>query len=107
MRSCEAVRRGTSFVAALIVALVTTTSGQDSAPSTALTLVSRDARRTIPTSVQNGREVVALDDLATLFQLSVKEDALAFELTPAAPKDPKPRKPKKAARAKAKPAAEE
>jgi len=48
---------------------VTTTSGQDSAPSTALTLVSRDARRTIPTSVQNGREVVALDDLATLWGL--------------------------------------
>ena len=43
------------------LALVTTTSGQDSAPSTPLTLVSRDARRTIPTSVQNGREVVALD----------------------------------------------
>jgi N-acetylmuramoyl-L-alanine amidase len=81
MRSCEAVRRGTSFVAALIVALVTTTSGQDSAPSTALTLVSRDARRTIPTSVQNGREVVALDDLAMLFQLSVKEDALAGGVT--------------------------
>jgi N-acetylmuramoyl-L-alanine amidase len=74
------VRRRTSFVAALILALVTTTSGQDSA-STPLTLVSRDARRTIPTSVQNGREVVALDDLATLFQLSVKEDALAGGVT--------------------------
>ncbi len=35
----------------------------------------------IPTSVQNGREVVALDDLATLFQLSVKEDALAGGVT--------------------------
>src|SRR6188768_1863655 len=39
--------------------------------------------------------------------VSVKDDGLAFELTPAAPKDAKPRKPKKAARAKAKPAAEE
>ncbi len=39
--------------------------------------------------------------------VSVKDEALAFELTPAAPKDAKPRKPKKAARAKAKPAAGE
>src|SRR6478736_445378 len=39
--------------------------------------------------------------------VSVKEDALAFELTPAAPKDARPGKPKKAAKAKAKPAAEE
>jgi len=81
MRSCEAVRRRTSFVAALILALVTTTSGQDSAPASPLTLVSRDARRTIPTAIQNGREVVALDDLANLFQLSVKEDALAGGVT--------------------------
>ena len=56
MRSCEAVRRRTSFVAALILALVTTTSGQDSAPASPLTLVSRDARRAIPTSIQNGRD---------------------------------------------------
>src|SRR6188768_1710937 len=39
--------------------------------------------------------------------VSVKDDGLAFELTPAAPKHPKPSKPKKAAKAKAKPAAEE
>jgi N-acetylmuramoyl-L-alanine amidase len=69
------------LVAALILALVSTMSGQDSAPSTPLTLVSRDARRAIPTSIQNGREVVALDDLANLFQLSVKEDALAGGVT--------------------------
>ena len=69
------------LVAALILALVSTMSGQDSPPSTPLTLASRDARRTIPTSLQNGREIVALDDLATLFQLSVKEDALAGGVT--------------------------
>lgn len=75
------MRRRNSVVVALILALVTTMSGQDSPPSTPLTLVSRDARRTIPTSLQNGREIVALDDLATLFQLSVKEDALAGGVT--------------------------
>jgi len=69
------------LVAALILALVGTMSGQDSAPSTPLTLVSRDARRTVPTSMQNGREVVALDDLANLLQLSVKEDSLAGGVT--------------------------
>ena len=80
MRSCEAVPSRIYLVAVLILALVSTMSGQDS-PSTPLTLVSRDARRTIPTSLQNGREIVALDDLATLFQLSVKEDALAGGVT--------------------------
>ena len=35
----------------------------------------------MPTSIQNGREVVALDDLATLFQVSVREDALAGGVT--------------------------
>src|SRR6187402_1867496 len=39
--------------------------------------------------------------------VSVKDDGLAFELTPAAPKEPRPAKPKKAAKAKAKPTAEE
>src|SRR6186713_2734314 len=39
--------------------------------------------------------------------VSVKDDGLAFELTPAAPKEPRPAKPKKATKAKAKPAAEE
>jgi N-acetylmuramoyl-L-alanine amidase len=77
----KAVRRRISIAAALILALVTTMSGQDPAPATPLTLVSRDARRAIPTTAQNGREVVALDDLATLFQLSVKEDALAGGVT--------------------------
>ena len=79
--SGKAVRRRSSFVAALILAFVTTTSGQDPAPASPLTLVSRDARRAIPTSIQNGREVVALDDLANLFQFSVKEDALAGGVT--------------------------
>jgi N-acetylmuramoyl-L-alanine amidase len=35
----------------------------------------------VPTTVQNGRELVALDDLASLFQLSVKDDTLAGGVT--------------------------
>ena len=74
MRSCGAVPLRTSVVAILILAIVATTQGQDSSPATPLTLVSRDGRRTVPTSLQAGREVVALDDVANLFQVSVKED---------------------------------
>ncbi|HEU4690170.1 MAG TPA: N-acetylmuramoyl-L-alanine amidase [Vicinamibacterales bacterium] len=81
MRSCGAVPLRTSVVAILILAIVATTQGQDSSPATPLTLVSRDGRRTVPTSLQAGREVVALDDVANLFQVSVKEDALAGGVT--------------------------
>jgi N-acetylmuramoyl-L-alanine amidase len=65
----------------LILALVATSQGQDAAPASPLTLVSREGRRTIPTALQNGREVVALDDVAALFQVSVKEDTLAGGVT--------------------------
>jgi N-acetylmuramoyl-L-alanine amidase len=45
-----------------------------------LTVLSKDAtsltRRTIPTAAINDQEYVALDDLASMFQLSVREDAL-------------------------------
>jgi N-acetylmuramoyl-L-alanine amidase len=42
----------------------------------ALTVVSRDGRRTLATTVQNEQDFVALDDLASMFQLAVREDAL-------------------------------
>ncbi len=76
-----AVPLRTSIVGLLILTLVATTQGQDSSPATPLTLVSRDGRRMVPTSLQAGREVVALDDIANLFQVSVKEDALAGGVT--------------------------
>jgi N-acetylmuramoyl-L-alanine amidase len=71
----------TSLVALLLLALVATSYGQDSTPATPLTLVSRDRRTTVPTTLQNGREVVALDDVANLFQVSVKDDTLAGGVT--------------------------
>src|SRR5258708_20626290 len=48
-------------------------------PSAALpyTVVTRDARRPLATRVIGGQEMVALDDLARLFNLSVPEDATA------------------------------
>jgi N-acetylmuramoyl-L-alanine amidase len=71
----------TSVVAVLLLALVAPSHGQDSTPATPLTLVSRDRRTTVPTTLQGGREVVALDDVVNLFQVSVKEDTLAGGIT--------------------------
>lgn len=81
MRSCGAVPLRVSVVAILILTVVAVARGQDSGPATPLTLVSRDGRRTVPTSMQSGREVVGLDDVANLFQVTVKEDALAGGVT--------------------------
>ncbi|HET9359271.1 MAG TPA: N-acetylmuramoyl-L-alanine amidase, partial [Vicinamibacterales bacterium] len=46
-----------------------------------LTLVTREGRRPVPTIVQGGRELVALDDLDSLFGVSFREDALAGGVT--------------------------
>jgi N-acetylmuramoyl-L-alanine amidase len=43
--------------------------------------VSREGRRPVPTVVQGGRELVALDDLESLFSVSFREDALAGGVT--------------------------
>jgi N-acetylmuramoyl-L-alanine amidase len=55
-------------------------------PSAALpyTVVTRDARRPLATRVLGGQEMFALDDLARLFNLTVREDAAAGGLTIAA-----------------------
>src|SRR5262245_53139590 len=71
----------TLAVTILILAFVASTGGQDLTQTTPLTLVSREGRRPIPTTVQAGREVVALDDVASLFRLTVKEDTLAGGVT--------------------------
>jgi len=54
---------------------------QGTAPPSPLTLISRDGRRPLPTTLINGQEFIALDDLASLFQLTVREDALAGGVT--------------------------
>ncbi len=71
----------TVAVTILILAFVASTGGQDLTQATPLTLVSREGRRPIPTTVQAGREVVALDDIASLFRVTVKEDTLAGGVT--------------------------
>ena len=45
------------------------------------TLLARDGRRAVPVRLMNGQEMFALDDLAKLFDLTTREDAVADGLT--------------------------
>ena len=60
---------------ALLAPSVIELASQTPSP-TPLTMLSRDGRRTIPLALVNNQEFVAVDDLAAIFQLSVREDAL-------------------------------
>src|SRR5688500_7129173 len=46
-----------------------------------ITVLSRDGRRTLPAVEMQGHQMVGLDDLASLFQLQVREDAAARAIT--------------------------
>ena len=46
-----------------------------------ITVLSREGRRTLPAVDVQGHQMVGLDDLATLFQLQVREDAAARAIT--------------------------
>ena len=50
-------------------------------PTAAYTLVTRDGRRSLPATTVNGQDLVALDDLASQFQVTMKEDAAAGGVT--------------------------
>ena len=54
---------------------------QGTAPATPLTLLSREGRRPVPTIVLNGQELIALDEVAARFQVTVREDTLAGGIT--------------------------
>ena len=64
-----------------MLVLVSGPHAQGTAPASPLTLVTRDGRRPVPTTILNNQEFIALDDLASLFQLAVREDALAGGVT--------------------------
>ena len=66
---------------AVVLALASGPHAQGTAPASPLTLVTRDGRRPVPTTVINNQEFIALDDLASMFQLMVREDALAGGVT--------------------------
>jgi N-acetylmuramoyl-L-alanine amidase len=75
--------RGTAAIVLAIqfILMASWPQAQGSAPGTPLTLLSREGRRPIPTIVLSGQELVALDDVAALFQVAVREDTLAGGLT--------------------------
>jgi N-acetylmuramoyl-L-alanine amidase len=63
----------------LIAAAVSRLAGQVAAPP--LTLLSRDGRRPLSVSTIDRQEMVALDDLAAAFQLTVREEAGAITVS--------------------------
>ena len=78
----DILRRTAAFLlATLLLLLASLPQAQGTAPATPLTLVTREGRRTIPTTVISGQEVVALDDLAPIFQITTREDTLTGGLT--------------------------
>ena len=48
---------------------------QGTPPPAPLTLIAREGRRAVPTVIVSGQELIALDDVASLFQVTVAEDA--------------------------------
>lgn len=54
---------------------------QGTPPAAPLVLLSPDGRRPLPTIVQNGQELIALDDVASVFRAAVSEDPLAGGVT--------------------------
>jgi N-acetylmuramoyl-L-alanine amidase len=80
-RPFTAFSRATLVVlsAALVVGVAIQLMGQNAAAS--LMVLSRDGRRALPLTVSGSQEMVGLDDLATMFQLTVREDRDALTVS--------------------------
>jgi N-acetylmuramoyl-L-alanine amidase len=65
----------------LVSSLSGAVSGQAPNPGGPVTVLSRDGRRPLPTVDVQGHSMVGLDDLANLFQLTIREDAAARAVT--------------------------
>ena len=70
----------TSLLAALATCVTLTVAGQ-TAPPAPLRLVAANSTRTIPTVMNGDTELVAFDDLAALFGVTVREDTVAHAIT--------------------------
>jgi N-acetylmuramoyl-L-alanine amidase len=70
------VRRATAItITILLLAPVLLVRAQGTPPPSALTLIAREGRRAVPTIMQSGQELIGLDDVVALFQVTVAEDA--------------------------------
>lgn len=65
----------------LVAALTATHATQATQGPAPYTVVSREGRQPLPVRVFNGQEMFAVEDLARIFNLSVKEDTIAGGLT--------------------------
>jgi N-acetylmuramoyl-L-alanine amidase len=75
------LRTAALSVIGVVLVLVCGPHAQGTAPASPLTLITRDGRRPVASTIINGQEFIGLDDLAALFMLAVREDALAGGVT--------------------------
>lgn len=68
-----------ALLAALVAGVLL--QAQGAPPAVPLSLLTRDGRRLVPTTILNNQELIALDDIAALFQVTVREDTLAGGVT--------------------------
>jgi N-acetylmuramoyl-L-alanine amidase len=68
-------------LATLVLAPALIVQAQGTPPPVPLTLISREARRPVPTTMLSGQELIALEDIASIFQVAVSEDALTGGVT--------------------------
>ena len=73
--------RAAAPIITVIMLLVSLLQAQGTPPPTPLMLISREGRRPVPTTILSGQELIALDDVASMFQVAVREDTLAGGLT--------------------------
>jgi N-acetylmuramoyl-L-alanine amidase len=73
--------RAAGFVVAVILAAISAPSRAQGPTAAPYTVLSREGRRPLPARVMNGQEMFALDDLARLFELTVREDTAAGGIT--------------------------
>jgi N-acetylmuramoyl-L-alanine amidase len=73
--------KATAAATVVVLLLLSLLRAQGTPPASPLTLVSREARRPVPTLTLSGQELIALDDVASLFGVAVREDALAGGIT--------------------------
>ena len=70
------MRRTAAFTTAILLLVAALlVQAQGTPPASPLTLIARDGRRAVPTVMVSGQELIALDDVASLFQVTVAEDA--------------------------------
>ena len=76
------MRRVAYAACAIALCLVASAvSGQAPNQSGPVSVLSRDGRRPLPTVEMQGHSMVALDDLANMFQFTIREDAAAHAVT--------------------------